>query len=306
MGDFDLTVGVLLIGLFVNTWLYGLVCYQFIVYYGCKFNDPFWIRTVVGTLFFLDTLHSAVAVYGAWEMCVTNYANPVSLFHVSWTISFTAVATSVAAIITQGFLSHRIMILRRDKIVPGCIFLISVVGCIFGFIAGIKSGIIGDVRKFAPLKPLVICWLGAQTAADVLITSVLTFTFSQSRTGFSKTDTILNRLIRGAIQTGLFSSIFALADLFCFLFAGTTNLYAMFAFPIGRIYTNTLLDTLISRQKLKSLKSNTETDGSNSIPQAYRLQASQAFPVTSIQVQKDVVTDNAEYQSEFMYASNKV
>jgi hypothetical protein len=49
---------------------------------------------------------------------------------------------------------------------------------------------------------------------------------------------MINRLIRGAIQTGLFVSIFALADLFSFLLHRDTNLYAMFAFPIGRIYTN--------------------------------------------------------------------
>jgi thioester reductase-like protein len=66
----------------------------------------------------------------------------------------------------------------------------------------------------------------------------LTYILSRSRTGFRKTDTIINRLIRGAIQTGLFASIFALADLFSFVLHGDTNLYAMFAFPIGRIYTN--------------------------------------------------------------------
>ena len=67
---------------------------------------------------------------------------------------------------------------------------------------------------------------------------VLTFVLSRSRTGFQKTDSMINRLIRGAIQTGLFASIFALADLFSFVLHRETNLYAMFAFPIGRIYTN--------------------------------------------------------------------
>lgn len=46
MGDFDMTVGVLLLGLFFNTYLYGLVTYQFVVYHNTKFNDPLWIRLV--------------------------------------------------------------------------------------------------------------------------------------------------------------------------------------------------------------------------------------------------------------------
>ena len=115
------------------------------------------------------------------------------------------------------------------------------------------------VKNFAPLTPFVICWLGFSTAADISITcmtqlyfparsllancyllilGVLTLVLSRSRTGFRRTDTVINRLIRGAIQTGLFSSIFALADLFSFVLHRDTLLYAMFAYPIGRIYTN--------------------------------------------------------------------
>ncbi|KAF9469788.1 hypothetical protein BDZ94DRAFT_1243263 [Collybia nuda] len=268
MGDFDMSVGVLLIGLFFNTYLYGLVTYQFVVYANAKFNDPLWIKGVVWTLFVTDTLHSAVAVYAAWETCVTNYANPASLGVISWTIPFTAVATSVAAIITQFFLGHRVFVLTKNKYLFGIIGILSVLGFIFGVYAGVKSGIIKEVAKFAPLKPLVTCWLTFQTSADLLITFILSFVLGRSRTGFRKTDTIINRLIRGAVQTGLFASIFALADLFTFLLHPNTNLYAMFAYPIGRIYTNTLLDTLNARIELKNLNATIDVDSDN----AFRMQ----------------------------------
>jgi len=94
------------------------------------------------------------------------------------------------------------------------------------------------VANFTPLVPFVTCWLGFQTCADLLITGVLALVLARARTGFRKTDTVINRLIRGAIQTGLFASLFALADLFSFVLHRDTNLYAMFAYPIGRIYTN--------------------------------------------------------------------
>lgn len=299
MGEYDLLVGVVLIGLFFNTFLYGLVCYQFLVYHNTKFNDPKWIRGVVGSLFITDTLHSAVAVYAGWEMCVTNYANPQSLFFVTWTIPFTAVATSVAAIITQFFLGHRVLGLTKNKIVTALIGLLSVLGFVFGVYAGILSGIIKDVTKFAPLEPFVTCWLVFQTGADLLITFVLSYALSRSRTGFRRTDTIINRLIRGAIQTGLFASIFALADMFSFLLYRQTNLYAMFAYPIGRIYTNTLLDTLNCRAELKGAKGSVDTESQPNAGGAYRLQtSSQTLAVHSIHVQKDIVTDVSNTQNE--------
>jgi hypothetical protein len=77
-------------------------------------------------------------------------------------------------------------------------------------------------------------------ATKVLIRSPVTLVivFSRSRTGFRKTDSVLKRLIRGAIQTGLFAGIFSMADLITFIVLPNTELYAMFTIPIGRIYTN--------------------------------------------------------------------
>ncbi|KAF8971743.1 hypothetical protein BDZ97DRAFT_1913654 [Flammula alnicola] len=251
MGAFDLTVGVLLLGLFFNTYLYGLVTYQFLVYKNTKFNDAPWIKAIVGILFVVDTAHSMVAVYSAWNTCVTNYNNPASLATVGWTIPFTAVATSVAAIFTQIFLGHRVFKLTRSTAIVAVIGIFSFVGFVFGVYSGVRSGIINEVKNFDPLTPFVITWLSCQTCADLLITVVLSVVLARARTGFRKTDTVINRLIRGAIQTGLFASLFALADLFSFVLHRNTNLYAMFAYPIGRIYTNTLLDTLNSRIELK-------------------------------------------------------
>ncbi|EEB92644.1 hypothetical protein MPER_08815, partial [Moniliophthora perniciosa FA553] len=114
--------------------------------------------SVVAVLFFIDLLHSVVEIYGAWEMCVTNYTNPASLAFVSWVIPFTAATTAVAALITQAFLCHRVLILTKNNILTGLIGLLSIVGCVFGITAGIKSGIIKEVAKFGPLAPFVIMW----------------------------------------------------------------------------------------------------------------------------------------------------
>ncbi|KAG6811454.1 hypothetical protein H0H92_007325 [Tricholoma furcatifolium] len=262
MGEFDTVVGVVLLGLFFNTYLYGLVTYQFLVYFNTKFNDKLWIKAIVATLFATDTLHSAVAVYAGWDMCVTNYNNPASLAVVGWTIPFTACATSFAAILTQYFLAHRVWILTKNSVLVGVISLFSLLGFAFGIYAGIKCGLIND----------------------------------RSRTGFRKTDTIINRLIRGAIQTGLFASAFALADLFSFVLHGNTNLYAMFAYPIGRIYTNTLLDTLNARVELKLLNSSTMDVDAEGSGNAFRMQTQSqtvAGQIHSIHISKETITQTS-------------
>ncbi|KAJ7244071.1 hypothetical protein C8J57DRAFT_1311295 [Mycena rebaudengoi] len=256
-----MVVGVYLLGLLFNTFLYGLVLAQFLTYFNTKSNDPSWIRAVVWSLLLTDTIHSAVEVYAVWETgCVPYFSLIDSILiyteqTVSWAIPFTAVATSVAAIITQLFLVSRVMLLTKNRILMAVICTLSFVGLVFGCTAGIMSGVIKEVAKFGPLVPYVILWLSFQSLADFLITASLITALLHSRTGFRRTDTIINRLVRGAIETGLFASAFALADLFSFVFFRDTNLYAMFAFPIGRIYTNTLLHTLNARAELNNMDS---------------------------------------------------
>ncbi|KAJ7243942.1 hypothetical protein C8J57DRAFT_57279 [Mycena rebaudengoi] len=289
MGEYDTVVGVLLLGLFFNTYLYGICTYQFVVYVQAKFKDSMWIRGVVGSLFLTDTIHSAVAIYAGWQTCVTNYANPASLAYVGWTIPFTAVATALTAILTQVFLGHRVFLLTGSKLLFTFIVGLAILGFVFGCIAGIKSGLINDVSKFAPLAPYVTAWLSFQTSADLLITLCLTVALARSKTGFRTTDTIINRLIGGAIRTGLFASIFALADLFSFLLHRDTNLYAMFAYPIGRIYTNTLLNTLNARADMKVHEMMVDSENlCLSSPTLSRTHASTG----SIFIRKDVVTDS--------------
>ena len=62
--------------------------------------------------------------------------------------------------------------------------------------------------------------------------------FTHERTGFQKTDKLLDRFIHNAIQTGIFATIFSMGALFALAFAPSTNLYAIFIIPLGRIYTH--------------------------------------------------------------------
>ncbi|KAG6837612.1 hypothetical protein H0H93_006133 [Arthromyces matolae] len=154
MGAFDTNLGFLLLGIFFNTFLYGLVSYQYAVYYSTKFNDATWIKLLVVVLFCLDTFHSASVIYMAWVYCVENFDNPLILL-------------------------------------------------------------------------------------------------ARSRTGFHNTDTIIKRLIRATLQTGLLTGVFSMLALVTFLRSPRTMLYGMFGILIGRIYTSTLMDTLLVRHTLR-------------------------------------------------------
>ncbi|KAJ7640722.1 hypothetical protein DFH06DRAFT_1301762 [Mycena polygramma] len=255
MVQFDMIRGVYLLGILLNTFLYGLVFSEFLAYFRTKSSDALWLRVVVGALLVGDTIHSAVEVYAACRTSGQD-GNPTSLPDLTWIIPFTVVATSVSAIMTQIFLAHRVLKLTQNNLLVGALYFASALSLVFGCVAGAMLGLIKQVANFRPLVPFVVLWLGLQTLADFAITASLIVPLTRSRTGFRKTDAVINQLIQGAFQTGTFASLFALADLFAFIFWRNTNLYAMFVFPIGRIYTNTLLHTLNARGGLKGMDDN--------------------------------------------------
>jgi hypothetical protein len=63
----------------------------------------------------------------------------------------------------------------------------------------------------------------------------------------------LNRLIRGSIQAGLLAVIFAAGNAFAFRIAPHSFAYLVFAITIGRAFSITIFDTLLSRKTLKNL-----------------------------------------------------
>ncbi|KIP04978.1 hypothetical protein PHLGIDRAFT_170506 [Phlebiopsis gigantea 11061_1 CR5-6] len=252
MGEWDLSLGTLFVGIIFNTFLFGLVCYQFLTYHRRKFNDPLPLRLMVFFLFALDTVHSIAVIWMGYQYCVTGYGKPETLEVALWPYTLTPIATGWASMVTQIFLGWRIYRFTENKYLYGFIIALAIPSCALGMTCGIKAWIIKVSAKLAVLTNLVTAWLVMQVFVDIFVTCTLGYILARSKTGFSRTDNVLNRLIRGAIQTGLFAGIFSIGDLITFTRWPQTNFYGMFAIPIGRIYTNTLLDTLVSRTDIRA------------------------------------------------------
>ncbi|KAI0692148.1 hypothetical protein BC835DRAFT_1416727 [Cytidiella melzeri] len=303
MGAYDLTLGPLLAGILFNTFLYGLVVYQFATYYKTKFNDPPAIKCMIFFLFSLDTVHSIAVMWMLWQYCVAGYGEPSTLAVVLWPYTLTPIATGLASMVTQIFLGWRIYRFSHSKALFALVLALSVSSCICGFICGIRAWIIKISANLSVLTGIVTVWLVLQVVADTFVTGTLGFLLARFRTGSQRTDTVINRLIRGAVQTGLFAVLFALGDLIAFVKWPGTNFYGMFAIPIGRIYTITLLDTLLTRQELRQqLSATIDVDAIGAIPSLVqfaeglsgnttRTTASSAaqVPLGDISVHKEVV-----------------
>ncbi|KAF4583379.1 hypothetical protein EYR38_002129 [Pleurotus pulmonarius] len=250
MGVSEEVIGTLLVGIFFNTYLYGLVTYQFAVYYNSPFKDPTWIRAFVGILVVLDTFHTAAYVSFASGFALTTKEETFDTARYTWHGS--------TALLTQIFLGYRMYRLTGRLYMFIILLIFAITSFALGMTCGIKAWILRELAKLPVLDGLVTAWLAMQMGIDLYITVALCWILSQAKTKFRATDTVINRLMRGAIQTGVFASIFSLGDLVAFLALPHTNIYGMFAIPLGRIYTNTLMDTLLMREGLREVLAHSE------------------------------------------------
>ncbi|KAJ6628568.1 hypothetical protein B0H10DRAFT_160288 [Mycena sp. CBHHK59/15] len=256
MGEFDSTIGFTLVGILLNTFLLGIVTSQFATYANSKYKDPVWVKSGVAVLFVINMTQGALVLYMGWFYCVANFNNPSVVAISLWPYPFTALTTAVLALINQSFQCYRIWLFTQSRILVGVIMATALAACGLGIAAAVQSWIFSELAKLLALQPVVEANLALQTTVDVVISIILSFSFSRSKTDFQRTNQVLNVLIRGAVQSGVFTSIFALGTLLSFRFSPGTYMIAIFALPIGRIYTHTLLDHLVAREQLRSILSN--------------------------------------------------
>ncbi|EIW74990.1 hypothetical protein CONPUDRAFT_169855 [Coniophora puteana RWD-64-598 SS2] len=245
------TLGYLIVGIFFNTFLYGIVTYQYIVYFNTNFGDHYALRLMTCFVFLLDSAYSVGLIYSAWFYAVANYTNPSALLESTWAYGITSLATEGCAIITQGFLTWRIYRLSQSRVLALVGILLSIVALALGTGISLKKLIIGYIPDFINFEWLVVAWCISNVVADSYITATLITILIKSRNKLLKSPPryriAINRLIRWTIQTGVPADIFAILALISYVLWPESNMYGMWGIPIGRLYSITLLDTFLNR-----------------------------------------------------------
>ncbi|KAJ7460238.1 hypothetical protein FB451DRAFT_1500599 [Mycena latifolia] len=256
MGEFDLTIGVTLMGVMINTYLTGVIMSQFFTYLNSRFNDPLWLKSMVAFLFIINITQAAAVQHfliGHRFYCVTSFTNPSVIAIGIWSYPFTAFVTAVLAVINQTYQAWHIYVFTQNKNLVGFLVVAALATWGMGIAAGIQA--LSKLAKLIALQPVVEANLALQCAIDVII-AILTVIFSRSKNSFGRTDEVLNRLIHTAIQSGFFTAVFALGSLLSFRFSPGTFMIGLFSISIGRIYTHTMMDYLITREQLRNLLAN--------------------------------------------------
>ncbi|OJT11707.1 hypothetical protein TRAPUB_11769 [Trametes pubescens] len=205
----DNTFGAFLLGTFLGLVLYGVTIHQTYRYFRLYHDDGILVKAFVVCIFVIETLQIATCMHTCYFYLVTNYFEPEALRRGVWSIQ------ALEVFLSQSFFARRVYLVRPQyKVVVALAVSFSLVALAFGTATtaqGIKIHTFARFRHYTWMDSVAF---GAAVASDALTTGVLIFVLKASRTGFKKTDHIIDRLTLYAVNTGGSPcSIFALESL---------------------------------------------------------------------------------------------
>ncbi|KAI6096356.1 hypothetical protein F5141DRAFT_1205977, partial [Pisolithus sp. B1] len=241
-------------------------------------EDPSITKLIVATIWTLDTLHVSFMCHVLYYYLITNYGNLASLDYIVWCVAFGKFTCGYCSSIVSdtpfrldarrpnvaSFFAHKIYHLCRRQlrwflIAPIILFIL----VDFGF--GIGTAVVMLVNntlsyafhtRFYTSAPATC----AVVLAEILITVSLCVLLydNSSRSAVPRTKRILNTLIVYAVNRCLLTLRYAVRLVTTAELTTVTDAYQTIAWPmalefiVGKLYANSLLASLNSREHLRS------------------------------------------------------
>ncbi|KAI0072381.1 hypothetical protein K474DRAFT_1711632 [Panus rudis PR-1116 ss-1] len=232
LGAFVVTVCLSLI-------LYGIVLaqsYYYMLYSGK--SDRSWLRYMVLVVFLLEILHTGLVINLVYEYML-----------------FVMVEMVIVALV-QGFYLRRIFILSDHsiKLTAGTGFLLFL-RISLGFATAALTYPLGEWSKFRQsIGPMITLSLGLGIAAlvDALIAGILIYHIRRFQTDFKNTEDVIRALTIYIVNTGAITGVVSIAIILTYLLMADSLLFVGLSTVTAKLYSNSFLGTLNSRESLRS------------------------------------------------------
>ncbi|KAF9032267.1 hypothetical protein BDZ89DRAFT_1063445 [Hymenopellis radicata] len=263
MGQFDQSLGALLIGSWFNAMFYMLELQQAYTYFTTYRRDPKLIKGVVTFSLVVDTLGTANNCACIYLYTITHWGDTPYLLVQNWAVPSYVILSGISACTVQLFLAYRFWSLSKNVYITPFLALFSLAslaGAIANGITVVQHSTYAE-RNFN-IKTVTI-WLVASAVADISIACALVWRLQRANTTLRQTKTLIHRLTFMAIRTGSVTTTLATICLILYLINTESNITVGFGFCIGRVYSLTMLFNLTTRTKGRHTDLNTTEPGSS-------------------------------------------
>ncbi|KAK0207146.1 hypothetical protein DFS33DRAFT_647100 [Desarmillaria ectypa] len=244
----EIAHGPMIIGLYINIILLGIIATQMYMYLNAYKKDRLWMKIFVAVLFVANIANTVFLCQFLYTSLILNFGKDAYLARADWVFATDPALTGIIAGMVQLFFAWRVKVLTNNLWLVAIVAACALAGTGAAIATSFEVGKTPEFVEFRNFKVVVIIWLAAECLSDILISGILVWQlWKRRKTGFQSTDELVDRIIRLTVQTGLITSICAIIDLALFL-SDPTGTHLIFNFPLSKLYTNTMMSTLNSRR----------------------------------------------------------
>ncbi|KAF9232520.1 hypothetical protein BU15DRAFT_81146 [Melanogaster broomeanus] len=227
-----------LMGSFVALVLYGITTIQTFFYFQTYPNDHIFLKLMVLSLWTLETIHSGLGMGFINHYLIDNFGDVDALIKIPWDV---IACFQVGAMLTTARLA-------------------------LATTSDILAGIYLDWEDFRDhAYVLLLTGMVIGIINDTLAAAILALHLEEGRSGLSRTDQLINRLLAYTVATGAFTvsvileievdtlltgklSLFNCLALITFLASKTTLIFLAFVQILMKVYANSALMSLNLRR----------------------------------------------------------
>ncbi|KAF8995118.1 hypothetical protein BDQ17DRAFT_1366039 [Cyathus striatus] len=263
MADISTTFGALLLGGLFASLLSGLVSVQVVMYFKTYPSDRRRLKSLVLSIWFLDTFHTCMIWSALWCYLVRNYGDLYYIDHINWNIALTVVVTAILTFLVHCFFAFRIHRLsKRNWFLTIPLVALAALRLVS---AAVTTGAMIRLHSFSRFKE-EIRWiftlgLALSTVVDVLITGSLFVLLQTSRKKAGNLNAVIDSLILYAFETGSLTCAGTVVSMICWLTMPHNLIFMGLHFGIGKLYANSLLVTLNTRENVRRARSQSSMSG---------------------------------------------
>ncbi|KAI6104354.1 hypothetical protein F5141DRAFT_185849 [Pisolithus sp. B1] len=196
--------------------LYGVTTLQSYVYYLNDSEDALTIKFLVAIVWILDTLHILFMSHALYYYLITGYGVPTSFEYIVWSLPAMVLVNAIVISAVQCFFAHQIYHLCRPR-----------------------------VRWW--VTPPIVC----QSRVVITMSLCILLYDRGSGSALPRTKRLLNTLIIYAVNRCLLI-LLAAAAILAVVLAAQDMWFLALSLVIGKLYANSLLASLNSREHLRS------------------------------------------------------
>ncbi|KIK65387.1 hypothetical protein GYMLUDRAFT_219372, partial [Collybiopsis luxurians FD-317 M1] len=214
--------------------------------------DSIVVLLQVTYLFLVETANTALDMVMMYQPLIAEYGTQEAVAKFPTLFMTEPIVIVLISTPIQCFFAWRILKITRSYFIPVIIVALAFASSAGGFITGIKIAMLKLFTKKPELHWSALLWFLTSCVADLLITATLVMSLSKRKTGFDGTDSVIDKLTRTTVQTGMITAVCAIGDVVFFMALPRTALNFIWDLALSKLYTNCLMSTLNARTGLSS------------------------------------------------------